>query len=306
MTEIDALYTEIKKKLSEIRLKELAAVVLDVYKAGNLSKMRMYADALFQSESHGDAPLNKIFVKMIKTIHPDRFAAHLNTVERAYVQQDREVLSFYQTMLKMETAVRRNYEQRFAYDFTEEYRYGEEDFGYDTWEYSEHGGDVDKEEESAGKSGEGPEDREYEFDFIRAVKAEYLGNLNYTLNPADLAALEGELNVAGYGIADTEGLQFCRNITRLDLSCNRIANLYDIQGLIYLSELLISDNQIEQIEYLRGLENLEIIDLSFNEIENIDVLLALDRLQFADLRGNPLQSIETLRELTRRGVVIIR
>lgn len=297
MTEIDALYTEIKQKLSEVRLKELAAVVLDVYKAGNLSKMRMYADALFQSESHGDVPLNKIFVKMIKTIHPDRFNAHLNTVERAYAQQDREVLSFYRTMLKMETAVRQNYEQRFAYDFKEEYRYGEEDFGYDTWEYSEHGGDVDE-----GRPG----DREYEFDFIRAVKAEYLGNLSYTLNPADLAALEGELNVAGYGIADTEGLQFCRNITRLDLSRNRIANLYDIQGLIYLSELLISDNQIEHIEYLRGLENLEIIDLSFNEIENIDVLLALDRLQFADLRGNPLQSIETLRELTRRGVVIIR
>jgi len=304
MTEIDILYTEIKQKLTEVRLKELAGAVLDIYKTGNLPKMRMYADTLFQGENHGDVPLNKIFVKLIKTIHPDRFAAHLNTVEHAYAQQDSELLSFYSTMLKMETAVRQTYEQRFAYDFTEEYRFGEEDFGYDTWEYSDSGSDED--EESGVESGGRRSAREYEFDFIRAVKAEYLGNMDYTLSPADLAAMEGELSIAGYGITDTEGLQFCRSITRMDLSHNRISNLYDIQGLIYLSELLLSDNQIEHIEYLRDLENLEIIDLSFNEIENIDVLLVLDRLQFADLRGNPLQSVETIRELSRRGVVIIR
>ncbi len=304
MTEIDLLYNEVKQQLSEIRLKELAGAVLDVYKAGNLSKMRMYADALFKSENHSDVPLNKIFVKLIKTIHPDRFTAHLNTVEHAYAQQDRELLSFYSTMLKMETAVRQSFEQRFAYDFTEEYRYGEEDFGYDTWEYS--GGGSDEDEESGFESGGRSSAGEYEFDFIRAVKAEYLGNLSYTLNPADLAGLEGELNVAGYGIIDTEGLQFCRNITRLDLSRNHISNLYDIQGLVYLNELLLSENRIEHIEYIRDLENIEIIDLSFNEIENIDALLALDRLQFADLRGNPIQSLETLRELSRRGVVIIR
>mgnify|MGYP000045516872 CR=1 FL=1 len=144
-----------------------------------------------------------------------------------------------------------------------------------------------------------------EWDFIAALKSEYLGNLDYRLSPADFVALEGELVLAGYGLEETEGLQYCRNISRLDLSDNRITNLYDLQELLHLEELLLSHNRIEELEYLKELRNLEILDLSFNEIEDISVLLKLDNLKFVDLRGNPMRQSGLIKELQRRGVVVV-
>ena len=130
--------------------------------------------------------------------------------------------------------------------------------------------------------------------------------LNFAMDRDLFFALNGyDERFTAYGMEDTDGLQYCRNINRLNLSHNRISNLYDLQDLVYLNELLLSDNRIEEIEYLAGLENLEILDLSFNEVEDIKPLLSLDRLQFADLRGNPLRSRTTMRKLTQRGVVVL-
>ena len=293
MPDFETLYAEVKQQLTEDHLKELARTVLDDYKAKNIVKLRMYADALFQKETHAGVPLNKIFVKLIKKIHPDRYTAHVRTVENAFTQKDREILSFYKAMLMIDTTAKQSFDKRFEYDFSEEYRYGEEDFGFDITDH-------DRQDEENIESF-----RSVDFDFVLALKAEYLGNLRYTLSPADLFAFEGELNLAGYGLEDTDGLQYCVNITRLDLSHNSISNLYDIQSLIYLNELLLSHNHIEQIEYLGGLENLEILDLSYNDIDDIGPLLSLEQLQFVDLRGNHLRTGGALSELKRRGVVVL-
>jgi len=298
MSEIETLYSEIKQKLTETHLKELTSTILDAYKSGNQVKMKMYADALFEDEKHADVPLNRVFVKLIKIIHPDRFAAHLHSIEQAFEEKNHKKLSFYHSMLCIQTRAEKIQESRFSYEFTEEYRYGEEDFGYP----GPDGCGIDPgEEPAAGDEGFSTVD----FDFIHALKAEYLGNLSYVLSPADLAAFEGELNLAGYGFEDTEGLQYCRNITRLNLSGNALSNLFDLRGLLYLSELFLGNNNIVDIEDLKELENLEIVDLSCNEIEEIDVLLSLGNLQFADLRGNPVRDRKVLEELTRRGVVVL-
>ncbi len=277
------------------RLKNLTSTVLELYRSKNEMKLRVYADALFRGEDHKDLTAGNLFVKLVKVLHPDRLALHLKEIGKATKTGDPRALDFYRTLMSLETHAVEIQKERFDFDFSEEYGYGEEDFGYHTETYSGME-ELDRQEF----------EEEVEFDFIHAVKAEFFGNLEYTILPADLVSMEGELDMAGYGILDTEGIQFCKNISRLNLGHNRISNLFDLKDLYYLKELLLDHNLIENIEYLERLENVEILDISFNEIEDISPLLKMERLQFVDVRGNGPVSSVVLAELHRRGVVVLR
>lgn len=297
--------------LTETKLKELTRTILDLYRAKNEIKLRVYANSLFQEDDHRDLPAGKIFIKLVKVLHPDRLVGHLGRIEEARTAGDSKTLEFYRALVNLDVAAAETHSQRFAYDFTEEYGYGEEDFGYHredrSSEYRTYGMDEEETGEAGAFRGEDRDDTvEVEFDFIHAVKAEFFGNLENTILPVDLASLEGELDLSGYGILDTEGLQYCRHISKLNLSGNRISNLFDLKELFYLRELLLAHNLLDSIDYLAGLVNVEILDISSNEIEDFSPLLGMEKLQFVDVRGNGSVNPGVLEILNRRGVVVLQ
>jgi hypothetical protein len=215
----------------------------------------------------------------------------LKDIEDAYVRGDIEKLDFYRNLITAGLSVDRAYERRYDLSVSETYRYDEMDIGF-----------------SVSDENEEPDafhDVEEEFDILRAVKTAYLGNLDFALEPQDLASLSGDLDLSDFNIHDLEGLQYCSNVTRLNLSNNCISSIRQIQHLIHLEELFISHNNISSIGHLKDLSNLMIIDLSNNEIDDPNPLLELENLQFINLEKNPLTDGKVIRVLMERCVVVI-
>ncbi len=296
---IEEMYAELKRTVTADHLKDLTVQLIDAYKARNTRTLERYAQHAFGPQPSGERPANELFFRLIKHFHPDRLNSILRDVDEAFRRRDQERLQFFQNLMNVRKHVRPHRERVERPDVPEEYAFGREDFGYDTTAYSEGVfSDAEDDEEFYNE-------RETEFDFISAVKAEHLGNLDIEITAADLQYLEGELILAGYELTDLDGLEQCVNITVLDLSDNRIDNIYEVQFLHHLQELFVAHNHITDIDILRELRSLEILDLSSNEVENISVLLDLEALKFVNLSGNPILDTATIRELERRSVVVL-
>ncbi|WP_455383604.1 leucine-rich repeat domain-containing protein [Salinispira pacifica] len=303
---IEELHAEIRSKVTAEHLKELTVSLIDAYKARNMRVLERYADQLF-GPPDGEREANELFLKLIKHLHPDRLNGILREVDDALARGDEQRLLFFGRIMSVrkQLSVRRGAHESARYsrdaqdrsDLREEYTFGREDFGYDTTAYNEG---VFSEEEDEFYS-----EAEVDFDFLSAVKAEHLGNLDIEITAADLQYLEGELVLSGYELSDLDGLEKCVNLTVLDLSDNRIDNIYEVQFLRHLQELFLSNNHIVDIDVLRDLEDLEILDLSFNDIENASVLSDLPALRFVNLTGNPIGDRSPIEELERRSVVVL-
>lgn len=299
--EIQELHAEIKKKVTADHLKDLTVQLIDAYKSHNLHVLRRYASHLF-GPADGDSGANELFFKLIKHFHPDRLAGILREVDEAYARGDEQKLLFFRNLM----SARKQYHvhrprpesgRHSRSDATEEYTFGREDFGYDTTAYNEGVFSEDEDEYY--------NEAEVDFDFLSAVKAEHLGNLDIEITAADLHYLEGELVLSGYELSDLDGLEQCVNVTVLDLSDNNIDNIYELQFLHHLQELFLAHNHIADIDALRELHDLEIVDLSLNEIENASALLELPSLRFVNLSGNPLADTDVIADLERRSVVVL-
>ena len=88
-----------------------------------------------------------------------------------------------------------------------------------------------------------------------------------------------ELDLSGCGISDLSGLERLNHLEKLDLSRNRISNLYVLQ---------ISASR-------SGLTEL---NLAFNQIGSVSDLVALAALERLNLYGNPLESMQPLKSMT--------
>jgi Leucine-rich repeat (LRR) protein len=209
-----------------------------------------------------------------------------NEIELSYNKDQLERLQFYKNLVSVDKKVKipgrtglqkTSEDNDFKYTRKEEYHFDEHDFGY-----SVSGDDVIRRDSFI-------DEVEEELDFIKALKAIYIGNNDLYFGPADLRSFEEELVLCDYGISDLNGLQYCINVTSLNLSKNNISSIYEIKYLSEFKELFISNNRVPDIDYLKNLSSLEIIDLSDNEIADIGVLLLLDNLKFVDIRNNPLE-----------------
>jgi hypothetical protein len=298
---IQELHAEIKKRVTADHLKDLTVQLIDAYKARDLHVLKRYASHMF-GPSETESGANELFFRLIKHFHPDRLAGILREVDEAYARGDEQKLLFFRNLmsLKKQHHVHRSRVESARHsrsNAAEEYTYGREDFGYDTTAYNE--GVFSEDDEEFYK------ETEVDFDFLSAVKAEHLGNLDIEITAADLHYLEGELVLSGYELSDLDGLEQCINITVLDLSDNRIDNIYEVQFLHHLQELFLANNHVVDIDALRELHDLEIVDLSVNEIENASALLDLPGLRFVNLSGNPLADPGVIAELERRSVVVL-
>jgi hypothetical protein len=286
----ERMYHFLKTHLNAESLKELSLIIIDAYRSRNRLKLKLFAESISHGAPVEDEDDNRLFLRLIKHFHPDRLNYFLKDIESAFVAGDIEKLGFYHNLITAGLSVDRAYARRYDLCFSETYRYDEMDFGFS----------VSEEDEGSDER----DDVEEEFDILRAVKAAYLGNLDFVLAPEDLASMSGDLDLSDFNIHDLEGLQYCCNVTRLNLSNNRIYSIRQIRHLVHLEELFISNNSIAGIGPLKGLSNLMIVDLSNNEIDDPSPLLELENLQFVNLENNPLADSEVVEMLMERCVVV--
>ena len=113
--------------------------------------------------------------------------------------------------------------------------------------------------------------------------------------------IEGKQNDESTHVKDITGIEYCTNITELNLQYNSIVDLEPLRNLNNLKLLLLGMNKVESIEPLKGLTGLTKIGLgNMVNITDISPLKELTDLTILDLGGcRNLSDIGVLRNLTK-------
>ena len=125
----------------------------------------------------------------------------------------------------------------------------------------------------------------------------------------DLERIEG-ISAVGRNITDLSGLEYCTNLTELNLVNNQISDISLLSSLTSLTRLRLIRSQISDVSPLSSLINLNHLDLSENQISDISPLLSLANLDYLFLRDNNLdfsynsEDLEHIRQLERQGVIV--
>ena len=114
-------------------------------------------------------------------------------------------------------------------------------------------------------------------------------DINSPININELESLRGNLNLDRKGIEDITGIQYCTNITNLDLRTNRISDLKPLSNLKKLKILMIYDNNISSLEPLRNLTNLQELWTSSNSISDLSPLSNLKNLMYLDASNQKIK-----------------
>jgi len=116
----------------------------------------------------------------------------------------------------------------------------------------------------------------------------------YASELAGLASLSADYR----GIEDLSGLQYCTNLTYLDLGSNQISDISPLANLTNLTYLGLGSNQISDISPLANLTNLTDLNLAHNQISDISPLASLTNLIYVELGWNQISDISLLANLT--------
>lgn len=108
------------------------------------------------------------------------------------------------------------------------------------------------------------------------------------------------LNAKDLGISDLGGLEHATNLTKLDLSGNRLTDVSLLAGLTHLRVLNLEGNGIRDISPLSRLKNLTQLNLKGNAIVDISPLVDLPALSVLNLEGNEIRETSALPVLKTR------
>ena len=106
------------------------------------------------------------------------------------------------------------------------------------------------------------------------------------------------LDASGLGIVDLTGLEYCTNLTYLNLYSNQTDNLTPLSGLTSLTYLELGSNQISDISPLSGLTSLTSLLLNGNQADNLTPLSSLTSLTSLGLESNEIGDISPLTDMT--------
>lgn len=294
---IEDLYRELAAGLTRERLKELSVDIIDRYKRKDVDGLRRYA-ALIQC-GDGDLDAGRLFAAVIQRFHPDKIAVLRRELDTMAAAGDTAGLERVREIYLSDIAIPRAPDLKFEYE--EEFSYEDDEFGYtERSEFDDDEQDASEfeEEYAEAESSEG-------YGFVEAVNGLLFGNLDFRVDGNDLSGLEGELDLSDFEIADLDGVEYCVNITVLNLSGNNLRGIGPLALLRRLSSLFLTDNAIENIDCLGELPNLRELDISFNRIEDISVLEKMEELVYVNVLGNPLSDMRTVENLMKRGVIVI-
>jgi len=288
--EVGSLYRRLKEKVSVRKLKEISSDTIDAYKVKNFSLLRRYASSIGLEVT--GLKKNRLFSRLIKTYHPDKFKLIIREIDGSFKNNDTEALRKYERIFSLGRDG-----GKIAVEYSEDYDIDTEDFvrfgmaivGDEYFRY----GEDDEPERSA------------DIDFYEALRRELCGDMKYSLSPYDLNSLDGELDLSDYGISHLDGIEQLINITSLNLSNNRICDLGPLTSLSNIESLFISENHIRDIEALGTLHGLKELDVSFNDIENADLLLDLENLNYVNLAGNRIKNESVADALREKNIIVV-
>ncbi|MFC1981254.1 leucine-rich repeat domain-containing protein [Chloroflexota bacterium] len=113
--------------------------------------------------------------------------------------------------------------------------------------------------------------------------------------------LDGLTSLKTKGITDLTGLEYCSNLTELDLAWNKISNISPLSNLTDLTYLGLGGNEISDISPLSNLTDLTYLSLAWNEISDISPLANLTKLTELHLEGNQIADASPLVENSGLG-----
>jgi len=280
-------------------LKRISAELITAHRTGRRDILARFARQAGIPEAEWPKQPGKLFIKLIQIYHPDRLESMMERIASCQTANDAAGLAEIAAILIPATKPGRGSETG-ADDAgpVPEYVWQAADFGFGEGSFDDHleNGRLRTEERTR---------HQRPIDFIEALKREFFGNLDLHLSRLEMEELDGELELVDLGIGDLHGIQYCRNITGLNLSLNEIHDIGPLRSLKRLETLDLSGNQIEDADDLGNLRWLEELDLSDNQIEDIGFLENLHRLKVLNLRGNPIRDSAILAILRERGVLFL-
>ena len=108
------------------------------------------------------------------------------------------------------------------------------------------------------------------------------------------------------GVKDMTGLEYGKNLQRLNLGFNQIQRISSLSGLDNLTSLTINDNHLDSLSGLGGLTGLIKLDAHRNQINSVGGLSDMDNLEVLILRGNGLTNISGLSHLPNLWELVLR
>ncbi len=143
---------------------------------------------------------------------------------------------------------------------------------------------------------------------VRAAVGKPLG----VVTREDMAKIK-EIQAAGMGIVDLQGLQYCESLSVLNLGGNAVVSLAPLAGLRNLSRVNLSENQLGSIEAVSGWFYLEELQLYGEKnliwdwrplLANVQAgglgagnILVLPTATTLDANGNPLPGYAEAQEV---------
>ncbi len=128
---------------------------------------------------------------------------------------------------------------------------------------------------------------------LEAALRDALSKPTGDLAAADMLSLNA-FSAVERGIADLTGLEYCTNLTRLDLSHNQISNIDLLKNLTNLEQLYMGGNTIRDISPLEDLANLTRLSIFQCHISDINALTDLTDLTYLNLNKNEISDISVL------------
>jgi hypothetical protein len=288
------LFNELKAKITHDHLQSISVEIIRIYKEKNSHQLSKYALRIGISDAHS---INRVFASLIQTYHPDKCAKIGKELDSSRDNIE-ELLRLKNTYL---FTIEKTINKYTPVGEDESYGYDNTDFGYQEYRRNEeYDFDNDTDEDT-------PDDRTFERErnFTEAINDHFFGGLDETVTIIDLKNLDGELELADYGISSLKGIEYCIHLASLDLSGNNILKIDRLANLINLEYLFLSDNSIESIKALSEMKELKELDISHNMIEDLSPLLSLDKLLYANIMHNPIRDRTVIDILNSRGVMVI-
>jgi len=290
------LHACLKKAFTEANLNKITTRVIEAYRQKNFAYIRALDKKINSGSYPDDDRIHKVFAGIILKYHPDRLNHYLAALENTSdVKQLDQFKHIFTALENLDQTVGEEIPPEPEVTFVPEEEYGLDESDFEYLIEEDENFEPDIYEESAFSRAR---------DFITMLTINEYGHNRFEIPRRELEGLTGMLDMSNQGIEDLNGIEFCKNITGLDLSDNELVNITDLGHLISLQELYLSGNSIISIDSIMLLDRLKKLDLSFNSLDDIAPLVRLSSLEFVNLIGNPVPA-EQIAKLRSQGVVVI-
>ncbi len=291
------LYHRLLHAYSDQNLNKITANLIHIYKSKHYELIRDISSSISEFVHIDTEKVNKCFSKLVMLYHPDKGPNYRKEIEKNYLTGNHEKQHQLSHILLIEFINDLSDEARIPddIDYTPEYGWEDDLEGFTYF--------TDQDVEIMDDYHFSTSKKFRNVSFLDAFKRKVFGNAEAELYPHHLENFE-EIELTDYEIMSLEGIEFCSNVKRLDLSGNNITELSKLWSLSRLEEIFLTDNKISNIDALKNLKNLKVIDLSNNFIKDISPLFFLIRPEYINLSGNKIAP-EMLNKLRWERCVIL-